>query len=803
MHLLSVRTLFLSLVLLPTIVWGQVTDRAEAPRERIPAAVTEQESEPRELHYTHILLESEEGREALEEYRQLSERGQYPLRARTLSLSSIGDIEPFFVRNLEESTTGDPVFNEVEFELVRSGSGVEVWVEVEELAEDRISEQILDVIWNGLINETPANSIDPNKGVIEIGRDLFGEQPNVDGTGIVKVLIADIQDGWDPPEQNFFTAGFFDPVNLSSTHENSNQADIIYINSMPGIYREETGFVNSRLSTMAHEFQHLIHANYGNLSLFQNEGQSEIAEILSGFSARAMNFLDSGSELSGNVSGNADGNWVYRFRRSESETVLYDYQRAQLMHSYLEERVGSEAVGTLTSSNTANDAAYRQILDPANISLQEFFTDFYISAYANNRVQGMNDFAFSRPQLVNTRASNPGVLYNAMVQPWVAGREETLYYGGALYTQWFGVEDLMLDITSSEGITQNLLYRKQGQTEFSHLPVGTGVTNLDDSGIYEEIVLVSVNTDPTGSAASPQDSRTFTYSGQWTTTDLVIEPLVYHADAAAFFPLPDDDVYSFALRISPDFDSGVHSVRFNINPRETAVQGEGDFRLTLRESEERTTDDGELIYIPAASVIAEQALSASDISTGENYIGVNSTEWVMEEGSEYFVTIEVVEDHGNLYIEFLLDDGTESTTDSNYNPIRTFVGLQEDGELAGWASFTNRNNILMGVNLVGFKDLESVDFPDPPVSDSFELIKNYPNPFNSGTMIQYNVPEEGVVRITVHDVLGREVRELYNDQVPPGLHEVRFDAGSLASGLYFYRMRSPDGVQSRKMMLVK
>jgi len=802
MHLLLIRFFILFLFLLPSTAWGQVTDRVEPPRDRIPATVQASDPEPREIHYTHILLDSNEGREALQEFRQLRDSGNYPLMARTLSSNSIGDIEQFFVRNIEESTVGDPVFDEIEFELVRSGDGVEVWVEVEELGEDRISEQILDVIWNGLINETPVNSIDPNRGVIEIGRDLFGEQPNVDGSGIVKVLIADIQDGWDPPDQNFFTAGFFDPVNLSSTHESSNQADIIYINSMPGIYREEAGFVNSRLSTMAHEFQHLIHANYGNLSLYQNEGQSEIAEILSGFGARAMNFLDSGSELSGNVSGTTDGNWVYRFRSTDSETVLYDYQRAQLMHSYLEERLGSETVGELTQSNTSNDAAYRQILDPANITLQEFFTDFYISAYANNRVSGVNDFAFSRPQLANIRTSNPGVLYNAMIQPWVIGREELLYYGGALYTQWFGVEDLRLNITSSDGITQNLLYRMQGQTEFSHMPVGTGEWNLDESGVYEEIVLVSVNTEPSGSSASPQDNRTFSYNGQWTTTDLVIEPLVYHSDAAAYFPLPDDEVYSFALRISPDFDSGVHSVRFNINARETAVQGEGELRLTLRESEERTTNEGELIYIPT-SVIAEQALSVNDISTGENYIGVNSTEWVVEEGNEYFITIEVVEDHGNLYIEFLLDDGTENTTDINYNPTRTFVGLQEDGELTGWASFTNRNNILMGVNLVGFKDIAGIDFPDPPVSDIFELVKNYPNPFNSGTVIQYNVPEDGVVRITVHDVLGREVMELFNNQVVPGLHEVQFDAGSLASGVYFYRMISPDGIQTRKMMLVK
>ena len=109
----------------------------------------------------------------------------------------------------------------------------------------------------------------------------------------------------------------------------------------------------------------------------------------------------------------------------------------------------------------------------------------------------------------------------------------------------------------------------------------------------------------------------------------------------------------------------------------------------------------------------------------------------------------------------------------------------------------------MGVNLVGFKDLEEIYFPNPPLAESFELIQNYPNPFNSGTVIEYNVPEEAHVRITVHDILGREVTELLNETRAPGLHEVRFDGGNLASGMYFYKLVSPAGIQTKKMLLVK
>jgi hypothetical protein len=808
MYAILRRLFILAIFVFPAVVYGQVSDRAATDSERIPSFIHHSPEEPTEFHYTPMLINSDEGQRALQEFREISDRVYPGLRAQQLE-SSIGSVREFYVRNLDESSPGNAVWEEIEFELVRSEGDVQVWVQVEELADDKISDDILDLIWNGLMNETPSNSIDPNRGIVDLSRELFGNWPDsAHLSGILKVLIADINDGWDPPEQNLFTAGFFDPVDLSATHQNSNQATIIYINSKPGIYRPVDGenrLVNPRLSTMSHELQHLIHANYGQLSLFQNEGQSELAEILMGYNARAMNFLDSGTELRGDVSGN---NWIYRFRSQQPESVLYDYQRAQLLHSYLEERVGSEAAGSITRSTTSNDNAYRPVLQQNNISLPEFFTDFYISAYANNRVQGMNPFQFSRPQLTNIRTSNPGVFYNSEIQPWVLGHEEEIYYGGALYTQWFGVEDWELDIRETDGISQDILYRMVGDSQYRHIEAGQGLFTLSDDGIYEEIILVSVNNEPNGNSASPSDSRTFRYTGQWTTTNLTLEALSYHANAAAFVPIPDmfndtEVIYSVAMRISPDFDSGVQSVRFNVNERESAVQGESEITVSLRTSEERTDSDGNLIYIPSPEPKATLSVHSSNISTGENYIGVNSSEWTLREGDEYFVTIEIVEDPGNFYLELLVDGGSESTTDSNYNPLRTFVGIRDDSGPVGWLSFTEKNNMLIGVNLVGFKDMEEIYFPNPPLAESFELIQNYPNPFNSGTVIEYNVPEEAHVRITVHDILGREVTELLNETREPGLHEVRFDGGNLASGMYFYKLISPAGVQTKKMLLVK
>jgi len=89
--------------------------------------------------------------------------------------------------------------------------------------------------------------------------------------------------------------------------------------------------------------------------------------------------------------------------------------------------------------------------------------------------------------------------------------------------------------------------------------------------------------------------------------------------------------------------------------------------------------------------------------------------------------------------------------------------------------------------------------------DSFKLNQNYPNPFNPSTNISFTVPERSAVTLTVYDVMGREVATLANNRAfSSGTHTLEFDASSLASGMYIYRLTLNNGMSlSRKMMIVK
>lgn len=86
---------------------------------------------------------------------------------------------------------------------------------------------------------------------------------------------------------------------------------------------------------------------------------------------------------------------------------------------------------------------------------------------------------------------------------------------------------------------------------------------------------------------------------------------------------------------------------------------------------------------------------------------------------------------------------------------------------------------------------------------SAKLLGNYPNPFNPTTELQFELATVSQVELSVYDVQGRLVSELINDVVQPGTHSVRFDASSLASGVYFARLTTPGFAQSAKMVLLK
>jgi predicted outer membrane repeat protein len=87
--------------------------------------------------------------------------------------------------------------------------------------------------------------------------------------------------------------------------------------------------------------------------------------------------------------------------------------------------------------------------------------------------------------------------------------------------------------------------------------------------------------------------------------------------------------------------------------------------------------------------------------------------------------------------------------------------------------------------------------------DGLFCLRNYPNPFNATTTIIFALPEPQDVKLTIYDLLGRNIQTLPDEYREAGSHAVTFDASDISSGVYFYRLQAGDMVETKRMVLLK
>ncbi len=86
---------------------------------------------------------------------------------------------------------------------------------------------------------------------------------------------------------------------------------------------------------------------------------------------------------------------------------------------------------------------------------------------------------------------------------------------------------------------------------------------------------------------------------------------------------------------------------------------------------------------------------------------------------------------------------------------------------------------------------------------NYDLRSNYPNPFNPSTTISFTLPKSAFVTLTIYNVLGQLISTLVNERRSPGTYNVQFDASTIPSGVYYYRLSAGEYVQTRKMLVLR
>ena len=180
------------------------------------------------------------------------------------------------------------------------------------------------------------------------------------------------------------------------------------------------------------------------------------------------------------------------------------------------------------------------------------------------------------------------------------------------------------------------------------------------------------------------------------------------------------------------------------------------------------------------------------------------------DGNQVFPGVFEQSDNGNIpprTIRYKAYDGSAWSTSIQVSDASSDVtGLQkpEVGDIDGSTpvfAFVGANSI--NVYFDNFSWVPSDVNDGSNIPEIYSLEQNYPNPFNPSTSIQFRIPENSFVSLKIYNVLGKEVVTLMNEEKNAGSYEVNFNASSLSSGVYFYKLEAGNFTQTRKMVLMK
>lgn len=178
-------------------------------------------------------------------------------------------------------------------------------------------------------------------------------------------------------------------------------------------------------------------------------------------------------------------------------------------------------------------------------------------------------------------------------------------------------------------------------------------------------------------------------------------------------------------------------------------------------------------------------------STEAHYPSGENMQWVFFQGID---SHNQPVDDDTLWFDVLIDM-TVGNTNGTYNLgyLLTMVNLDytEDGYMD--VSLGNPITVTGGTAIDNAVEMASV----------FKLSQNFPNPFNPTTNIQFEIPENSFVTLSVFDLMGHEVTKLVNDYREAGCYNVTLDGSNLPSGIYFYKLQASNLAKTMKMVLSK
>lgn len=733
------------------------------------------------------------------------------------------------------------------------GTNCYIFVEDAVWGTDQVNQDAVNAIVDAFDNSTPADAPN-NDGIYNVDTRVFGTPPDVDNDPRIILLILDIRDGWDG--SGGYVAGYFYSVNeypdgdpaLGGTR--SNYAEIFYMDCNPAdLITDKTDVLN----TTAHEFQHMIHWNYDpNESTFVNEGLSEIASYVCGYGFR-------------NDDGYRSNTNRYLFEWDDDD-ALPDYTRAALWTLYLLEQHPNGFLEMLVKASLHRGDGINQALGTygAARTWQEIFVDWLIANYLQdtsvdprwgyaypNSIASTPVAEYSTPNVTGNgsinRTSGLYVTFKSAIPDtitWTAGSNlsiKVLKIGNNTV-----VEDVPKDtpyIIKTNGETYTdvtfCIINNSVYTQYNYSFEAKGVDVPVVPGNYElfyddgtadgtlggyvtgDSIAVKFN----GLAGAKLDSIKTIFSGAgriklsinnysgtnflrgsplintqnvniiespyWKTINLTNNNIDASSDFVVSYFLGNDP-YEPCITVSQEPDDGSansFSYRFD-NDDWVRYTGENNtiYKYMIRA----------YVSVGGGTVLAQPTITSIVANQGNIQLDWNASNGPVAGYNIYRSTSTGFTPNSNNKIGsvgntiFSYTDALpniQANTDYYYR-ISSFDGEGNESSFSDEATITT----------LDIKDNSGI-----PIE--YALNSNYPNPFNPSTTFRFSTPEDGLVKFTVHDLLGRviysENRNLLAGNYSFTWHGQNQLDQQVVSGVYFLRMEAEGYSQTRKMLLLR
>ncbi|MDA0849002.1 MAG: BspA family leucine-rich repeat surface protein [Verrucomicrobia bacterium] len=372
---------------------------------------------------------------------------------------------------------------------------------------------------------------------------------------------------------------------------------------------------------------------------------------------------------------------------------------------------------------------------------------------------------------------------------------------------------------------------------------------IPDGLVYDSLLLFHDESSPSIESNLIGDTLKLAVSGSSViTTHKPLMELFFHADSIGQHVVQLDNVYLNSTptsNIKPGFndidalmrgdvdntgkinsyDASTilhHTVGTYIVPEDPVKWWHESVWYNWREAAADVDQDGEILALDASYVLKYLVGTLEEFPTYtpnviplETNISVDGL--IISSIDEiHSINIEVPETEGLTFSDPILSSEDIQSVANTENGLKLAIAAENlmqgdlltipfdlDSDQDVTVFITTYTNSVKTVQQVNFSKLTVSNETLLELPDEFALKQNYPNPFNPTTKIDFSLPKETSVRIEIYNSIGHLVHTLTDKRMTAGYHTVSFDAKNLSSGIYFYKMITPEYQETKLMSLIK